>query len=101
MSQQPLAMFIGGSSGMGLETAKQLVQKGITVLILGRNQETLQSARADLETLGGVVETIQVDLYDTSAVDTFITKIRSDTRHIKYLVNAAGYFKPVSFWSTQ
>ena len=97
MSQQPLAMFVGGSSGMGLETAKQLVQKGITVLLIGRNKDRLHSARTDLKILGGVVETIQVDLYNASTVDALITKIKSEPRHIKYLVNAAGYFKPVSF----
>jgi len=58
----------------------------------------LAEAKQDLESsTGGQLETAQVDLYDTQQVQDFIASVKQETRHIRYLVNAAGFFKPVSF----
>ena len=92
------ALIIGGSSGMGKEVAKRLLNAGNTVMILAQNPTTLASAKADLtESTGGKVETAQVNLYDPNAVSAFITQLNAERRHIQYLINAAGFFKPVSF----
>jgi NAD(P)-dependent dehydrogenase (short-subunit alcohol dehydrogenase family) len=56
----------------------------------------LAQARAELET-DGPVQTTVVDLYDESQVDAFIARIQQEPRHIKYLVNTAGVFKPTPF----
>ncbi len=50
MNTQPqeIALIIGGSSGMGKETARQLLQRGIHVLIHGRNQDKLETAGIEL-----------------------------------------------------
>ncbi|MGF1527800.1 MAG: SDR family NAD(P)-dependent oxidoreductase [Candidatus Competibacterales bacterium] len=97
-AQRTKALIVGGSSGMGLETAKRLLAQGNTVLILSHRQASLDSAKQQLETEVGVsVETALVDLYDEAQVNEFIAHIRTDKDHIKYLVNAAGYFRPVSF----
>ena len=98
MSQETIALIVGGSSGMGKETAKRLLKAGNTVLILSHREETLAAAKTELETeTGGRVETVKVDLYDQDAVSTFISQLEAEPRHINYLVNAAGFFKPVSF----
>lgn len=92
------AVIIGGSSGMGLETAKFLVKRGVEVHIIGRNKDTLDSAKTALDALnGGATLTFQADLYDKANVEGLIDTIKNEKGHIKYLVNAAGYFKPVSF----
>ncbi len=44
-----------------------------------------------------LVETLQANLYLQSDVDKVINQLKSESRHIKYLVNAAGYFKPKTF----
>ena len=95
-----IAFIIGGSSGMGLATAKQLVASGISTLILGNNPDKLEAAKAELETLAGdkaTVDTIQANLYQQQDVDNVIQQIRAENRHIQYLVNAAGYFNPKPF----
>jgi NAD(P)-dependent dehydrogenase (short-subunit alcohol dehydrogenase family) len=98
MSTQSIALIIGGSSGMGKETAKRLLQSGVVVKILSHDEKTLTEAKQDLEsTTGGQVETVKVDLYNTEQVQAFIAQIGQEARHIRYLVNAAGFFKPVSF----
>lgn len=98
MSNSSIALIVGGSSGMGKETAKQLLQSGNTVLILSNNETKLAAAKADLVSqTGGRVETARVNLYDQNEVNAFIQQIEAESRHIQYLVNAAGFFKPVDF----
>jgi NAD(P)-dependent dehydrogenase (short-subunit alcohol dehydrogenase family) len=41
------AAIIGGTSGMGLATAKMLLAGGARVLVTGRSQAGLESARQD------------------------------------------------------
>ena len=44
MKKSEVALIIGGSSGMGLATAKQLNNNGTDVIIVGRNIEKLNQA---------------------------------------------------------
>ena len=90
------ALIVGGSSGMGLAVARQLASNGIHTIIVGRSQAKLDAAKELLEETG-TVETISIDLYDESEVQRLIEFIGSRDRHIKYLVNAAGYFNPTAF----
>jgi NAD(P)-dependent dehydrogenase (short-subunit alcohol dehydrogenase family) len=43
------ALITGGTSGIGLETAKQFIKEGARVAITGRNPASLESARNELE----------------------------------------------------
>ena len=43
------ALITGGTSGIGLETAKQFLKEGARVAITGRNPDTLESARNELQ----------------------------------------------------
>lgn len=97
-SGNAVALIVGGSSGMGLETARLLRTRGLDLVLLSSNQEKLAKAKADLETApGGVIDLQVVDLYDTSDVDAFIERIDAEDQHISHLVNAAGVFKPTAF----
>ncbi|MFD2205214.1 SDR family NAD(P)-dependent oxidoreductase [Kiloniella antarctica] len=96
--KQNTALIIGGSSGMGKETAKKLRDNGTNLILVGRNPEKLESVKAELETSGsGSIDLHSVDLKSNREVVKFITNISNEPRHISYLVNAAGTFKPVSF----
>ncbi|MBT0959412.1 SDR family oxidoreductase [Alphaproteobacteria bacterium KMM 3653] len=91
---QKTTLIVGGSSGMGLETARHLVANGEHVTLLGLNTAKLEAAKAEL---GDLAETRQVDLRDAAAVDRFTQELRGETRHIAKLVNAAGIFAPKPF----
>ena len=91
-----IGIVVGGSTGMGLESAKEILKLGSDVMLVARNEEKLEKAKEELSSLGNV-ETVSVDLYDEAAVDAFIEKLSTETRHLKYLVNSAGYFKPTPF----
>ncbi len=88
-----LALIIGGTTGMGKATAERLLQRGVTVAIVGRNAERIEQARRELAGFGAV-ESFTVDLYDSGAVQEFIAQIERESRPISYLVNAAGTFSP-------
>lgn len=94
--KKTIAMILGGSTGIGKEAARRLLQNGLDVVLVARNEERLVAAKRELSELG-TVETISLDLYDEQAVDAFVEKIDQNERHIKYLVNSAGYFMPTPF----
>lgn len=94
--EKPLALIIGGSSGIGFASAKKLLEQGIDTLILGRSRSKLEAARLILGRTGDV-EVLAADLYKASDVERVVEFVANNTRHIKYLVNAAGYFNPTPF----
>ncbi len=90
------AIIVGGSSGIGKETAKTLLQRNVKVLLVANNQTKLENAKKELEAYG-TVDIQSVNLFDQTQVDGFIEKIRNDTESIDYLVNSAGTFSPKPF----
>jgi NAD(P)-dependent dehydrogenase (short-subunit alcohol dehydrogenase family) len=97
-SSDTLSIVIGGSSGMGLATARLLATGDSSVLLVGRDQAKLAKCKRELE-LGSraKIETSATDLYDPKSVRSLIAGIDSETRWIDKLVNAAGYFIPKPF----
>ncbi len=95
-TNKPIALIVGGSSGIGKDTARRLLKRGAAVRLVGRNADKLAKAATELGSLGEV-ETVQVDLLDRTQVDRFAESLRADSRQISVLVNAAGTFKPVPF----
>lgn len=95
-ANQPLALIVGGSSGIGLATARLLLAQDVTTVIAGRSSEKLETARRELSSRGPV-EILQANLYEPSGVERILAFAQDHTRHIKYLVNAAGYFNPTPF----
>ncbi|WP_017222544.1 SDR family NAD(P)-dependent oxidoreductase [Moritella dasanensis] len=95
-TQSGIALIIGGTSGMGFETAKQLAAQHIPVVIVGNNTEKLDHAVATLSQIG-YVSGIQLNLYDNDSVAEFIQQLTEQEKNIGYLVNAAGYFNPKPF----
>lgn len=59
------AVIVGGTHGMGLATAKLLVEGGARVLITGRNPSNIENAR---NALGGQVHAVQSDASDMNDI---------------------------------
>ena len=97
MNQQT-TYIIGGSKGIGFETAKRLVVRNEGVTLVARNADELNAAKQALAEEGDAsVNTVVADLYAASSVDALIQHIQNEEQAIVGLVNAAGYFFPKPF----
>ncbi len=94
--KKPLALIIGGSSGMGKAVARKLLKQDIETLIIANNQIKLKKVQQELEPLGKV-KTLSINLQSQEAINKLIDLINRETNHIKYLVNAAGEYYPKDF----
>lgn len=84
------ALITGANKGIGLETAKQLLQKGFYVYIGSRNLENgLQAVKA--LKAGGLTNTevVQIDVTDDNSIKNARTEIGKKTEVLDVLINNA------------
>lgn len=88
-----VALIAGGSSGLGLAVAEELVKEGAHVAIGARDAEKLARAEKHLKTLarGGKVLATSVDLKDAGAAKAWVEDVASKLGGIHVTVtNSAG-----------
>ncbi len=82
-----VAVITGGSSGIGLATAKLFVQEGAYVFITGRRQAELNKAKAEI---GKNVTAVQGDVAELSDLDKLYAAVKSEKGALDIVVaNAA------------
>lgn len=82
-------LITGGTSGIGLELAKQLIPLGNTVLVTGRDPEKLDATR---QALPGV-HVYQSDVSDPDAIAALHDRVLADFPALDVLVNNAGIMR--------
>ena len=88
-----VAVITGGGSGIGLATARVLIELGCKVAIGGRKQEKLDAARASLEEREGAkgrVLAATVDIRDVEHIARFVDTVERELGPATILVNNAG-----------
>jgi gluconate 5-dehydrogenase len=98
-----VALVTGASRGLGLAMAEALAAQGATVLINGRDPETLAAAAAKLKASGLTVHPLAFDVTDAAAVTAAIAKVKVDHGRLDILVNNAGvqYRVPLLDWTDE
>ncbi len=91
------AVVTGGSKGIGLAVAHELVGEGVAVALCARNADEVQAAAAELRTAGGTVHAEVADVTDPAAVTAFLDGAAGALGGIDILVNNAGAAHPGSF----
>ena len=69
-----VAVITGGNSGIGLATAQVFIQEGAKVVIVGRNQQSLNEA---VQTLGEKATAIQADVANLADLDRLYATIKA------------------------
>jgi len=84
-------VVIGGSSGIGLETARRSRAEGAEVILTARDAEHLKQAAADV----GARETAAFDATDRDALGRFFTGLPGPVDHV--MVTGPGpYYAPLA-----
>src|SRR5438105_5249120 len=89
-----IAVVTGGTTGIGLSTARLFAAEGAKVVVTGRNAETLGAAREELK---GVAEVVQSDAGDPAQVRKLFEEIGRQYSRIDVLFLNAGIAKFAPF----
>ena len=82
-------LITGGTSGIGLEFAKQLTERGNTVLITGRDQEKLDSAKRNLPK----VKLFRSDVSSPAEIEMLFKAVTEAFPELDTLINNAGIMR--------
>lgn len=86
---QRIALISGGDSGMGKETARQLLEAGVRVAITDLPDGTLDQALAELSDLGEIIA-IEGDVTRGQDVNAIWAQVREQLGEPDIYINAAG-----------
>ena len=90
------AVITGASRGIGAATAKQLAERGVSVVLAARTFKDIEIVSADIRRAGGIAETIACDVTRYSDVHAAVEKCRTAFGSIDILVNNAGIIDPIA-----
>lgn len=80
-------IVLGGSAGIGFETARRARAAGANVVLTGRNPERLERAALELQ----AVETAAFDATDSAALRAFFASLRAPVDQVMVTAGAPHY----------
>ena len=86
-------LLTGGSTGIGLELSKQLVERRNTVIITGRDPAKLGAAKRALP----AIVTYQSDAGDPKAIVALHDEVMNSSPSLNILINNAGIMRVIDF----
>ena len=91
------ALITGGTSGIGLETARQFIAEGARVAVTGTNPKTIEQARA---VLGDSALILRVDAADVAAQDDLARSVGEAFGGLDAVFINAGVadLRPIEAW---
>lgn len=91
------AIVTGGSSGIGLAVATELVRRGARVSLVARGEERLEKAAVELRAQGAQVAVAALDVADREAVEASFAELAERQGPCDILVASAGLTYPGYF----
>lgn len=86
-------VITGGSSGLGLSLAGKLAAKGAIIILIARNKEKLEQARAEITKRGGHAHAFSCDVSRMASVTEVFRKINTEIGPPDILINSAGILR--------
>lgn len=93
MSATKIALITGANKGIGLETARQLAQHGVTVLVGARDAAKGEAAVGTLRGEGIDAYAITIDVADAASIEAAAAKVEAEYGKLDILINNAGTMK--------
>jgi uncharacterized oxidoreductase len=82
-------LITGGTSGIGRTLASDLLERGNTVIITGRDLARLQQTKSELPNL----HIFQSDVSDPAQIETLFEAVTAQFPHLDVLINNAGIMR--------
>ena len=92
-----VAIITGGSSGIGKEVAKRLVQAGALVVIGGRDADKLAQAALEIDASGKMARAYAGDIAQPATAQVLVDAAVNNYGGVDILINNAGIFNPKPF----
>lgn len=87
------AVVTGASSGIGRAIAISLADRGASLYLIGRNEDRLEAAAAEVRKRSAAVQVVPMDLTDDGAILGFASALRHDELAVHVLVHSSGLYR--------
>ena len=89
-------LVTGGARGLGEAVCRELSAAGAAVILADVRMDLAENVASELQSSGGKVTALKLDVMDEKQIQTALEKIRQDYGRLDVLVNGAGIDKTVS-----
>jgi len=83
-------LIAGAAGGVGRAVALAAASEGATVLLLGRDRDSLDAVRAEVAEVGGIAHVAVADATSAAQIDDAVAELRRAAAGIDVVVNAVG-----------
>lgn len=85
-----VALVTGANRGLGLQTSRQLLAKGIDVVLTGRDEDALERTLRGLGSAGTRATTVRMDVTDVASIESAYRTVAERFGGVDILVNNAA-----------
>ncbi len=85
-----IALVTGANRGLGLEISRQLLERGLRVVLTGRDLAAVEQARLGLGNLAARSISVRMDVTDTQSIAEARTQVTKQLGPVDVLVNNAA-----------